>query len=209
MTSPKSPLTRRGLILTGIAGAAVLSTPRLLRAQDTATTAEAANTALPEGVVEDEPGVRRNTSSFVRQDWQDHFETLGAAAIVCDTSSRALHFWSQDGDYRIYPTSVPRTDELTKRGYTEIVRKKVGPSWTPTASQMERFPDWKPVPGGAPDNPLGSHAMYLAWPAYLIHGTHDTRKIGRQSSDGCIGLFNPSIEELFAITPIGTQVRVI
>ncbi|EAQ02863.1 ErfK/YbiS/YcfS/YnhG family protein [Pseudooceanicola batsensis HTCC2597] len=175
-------------------GVLTLATPHLLRAQDIAEAPE--------------EGVRRNVSSFASQDWQDHFDTLGAAAIVCDTTSRALHFWSGDGsDYRIYPTSVPRTDELTKRGYTRIVRKKVGPDWTPTPSQKERF-GWEYMPPG-PDNPLGTHAMYLDWPAYLIHGTHDTRKIGRQSSDGCIGLFNPAIEELFAITPIGTQVRVI
>lgn len=183
----QTPFTRRALL--GAAGA-TLFTPAILRAQDSV--------------------VRSNVSSFVRQDWQDHFESLGKGAIVCDTASRALHYWSADGsDYRIYPTSVPKTDELTKRGYTEIVRKKVGPPWTPTASQMERFPDWKPVAGGASDNPLGSHAMYLDWPAYLIHGTHDTRKIGRPSSDGCIGLYNEKIEELFAITPVGTQVRLI
>ena len=34
------------------------------------------------------------------------------------------------------------------------------------------------------------------------HGTHDTRKIGRRSSDGCIGLFNSAIAELFDVTPI-------
>ena len=153
--------------------------------------------------------IRNNISSFVMQDWRDHFETLGVSSIVADTTSRALHYWNADGsDYRVYPTSVPKTDELTKRGYTEIVRKKVGPSWTPTASQMERYPDWKPI-GPGPDNPLGTHAMYLGWPAYIIHGTHDTRKIGRKSSDGCIGLYNEKIEELFAVAPIGTQVRVI
>ncbi|SDJ48901.1 L,D-transpeptidase [Salipiger marinus] len=153
--------------------------------------------------------LRHNMSSFVRQDWRDHFERLGVATIVCDTTSRALHFWSGNGaDYRIYPTSVPKTDELTKRGYTRIVRKKVGPSWTPTPSQLQRFPDWKPVPPG-PDNPLGTHAMYLSWPAYIIHGTHDTRKIGRASSDGCIGLYNEKIAELFSLAPVGTQVRVI
>ena len=151
---------------------------------------------------------RHNISSFAAQHWSDHFESLGAAAILCDTVSRALHYWSQDGDYRIYPTSVPKTDDLTKRGYTKVARKKVGPSWTPTASQMERFPDWKPI-GPGPENPLGTHAMYLDWPAYIIHGTHDTRKIGRRSSDGCIGLYNEKIEELFALTPIGTQVRII
>jgi len=154
--------------------------------------------------------VRHNVSGFAQQDWRDHFSELGQGAIVCDTLSRALHFWAGDGsDYRVYPTSVPKTDELTKRGYTKIVRKKVGPSWTPTPSQMERFPDWRPVAGGAPDNPLGSHALYFDWPAYLIHGTHDTRKIGRRSSDGCIGLYNEKVAELFEITRIGTQVRLI
>ena len=47
------------------------------------------------------------------------------------------------------------------------------------------------------------------WPANIIHGTHDTRKIGRKSSDGCIGLFNENIAELFELCPVGTQVRVI
>ncbi|MGR3550035.1 L,D-transpeptidase [Pseudooceanicola sp.] len=186
-------LTRRKLIMGGIA--ATVITPTLAWAAEGDTT-------------EAQAGVRNNVSSFAAQRWQDHFDTLGKGAIVCDTTSRALHFWSGDEtDYRIYPTSVPKTDELTKRGYTEIVRKKVGPDWTPTASQKERF-GWTYMPPG-PDNPLGTHAMYLSWPAYLIHGTHDTRKIGRQSSDGCIGLYNFAIEDLFASTPIGTQVRVI
>jgi len=150
----------------------------------------------------------RNASSFVSQDWRDHFDSLGKACIVCDTGSRALHFWNADGtDYRVYPTSVPISEDLIRRGYTEIVRKKVGPDWTPTPSQQERF-GWKYMPPG-PENPLGTHAMYLSWPAYLIHGTHDTRKIGRPSSDGCIGLYNDKIAELFEITPVGAQVRVI
>lgn len=184
--------SRRGLILT--AGAA-LFTPAVLRAQ----------TPTPEVI----DVVRHNTNGFSSQNWQDHFDTLGKAAIVADTSSRALHYWGGDGDtYKIYPTSVPRSDELTKRGYTSIVRKRVGPDWTPTSSMIERDPDLKYMPPG-PDNPLGTHAMYLSWPAYLIHGTHDTRKIGRQSSDGCIGLYNHMIEALYQIAPIGTQVRVV
>lgn len=152
---------------------------------------------------------RRNIMGFTPQRWQDHFDTLGKGAIVADIASRTLHFWSGDGEtYEMYPSTVPRTEELTKRGYTEIVRKKVGPDWTPTASMVERDPSVKYMPPG-PGNPLGTHAMYLTWPAYLIHGTHDTRKIGRLSSDGCIGLYNHKIEELYAMAPIGTQVRLL
>lgn len=186
---------RRALILGSVAA---LATPTVLRAQDITQTDTIQRTT------------RRNVSSFTNQDWQDHFDVLGKGAIVADTTSRALHYWNANGtDYRVFPTSVPRTEELTKRGYTKIVRKKIGPTWTPTKNMRERDPSLPPFMPAGPGNPLGTHAMYLEWPAYLIHGTHDTRKIGRQSSSGCIGLYNNMIEELFAITPIGTQVRVI
>ena len=185
-----SVISRRGAMALGLAGTGLLMAPALARAEAGAV-------------------IRNNTSSFRMPQWRDHFDNLGKATIVADTVSRALHFWNADGsDYRIYPTSVPISDELTKRGYTTIQRKKVGPGWTPTPSQMERYPDWRPIPPG-PENPLGTHAMYLGWPAYIIHGTHDTRKIGRRSSDGCIGLYNEAIAELFDLCPVGTQVKVI
>ena len=154
--------------------------------------------------------VRRNTSSFETHAWQDHFDSLGKGAIICDTVSRALHYWNADGSYyRVYPTSVPMTEDLTRRGYTKVVRKRTDPTWTPTANMRARNPDLPAFMPAGPDNPLGTHAMYLTWPAYLIHGTHDTRKIGRRASSGCIGLFNPMIAELYAITPIGTQVLIL
>jgi L,D-transpeptidase ErfK/SrfK len=153
----------------------------------------------------------RNASGFVTHDWRDHFDSLGTGAIVADTNSTSLHYWSGDGsDYRIFPTSVPATDELTRRGYTEVVRKREAPSWTPTPSMRQRFPEWPAtVPGGDPMNPLGPFALYLSWQYYLIHGTHDTRKIGRPSSDGCLGLYNEHITELFGLVQVGTRVRLI
>ncbi|CTQ33099.1 L,D-transpeptidase [Jannaschia rubra] len=192
--------TRRSLML---GAAAALATPTILRAQT--------YTAEQFGGVTGPTETRRNTSSFKMIDWRDHFDTLGAATIIADTTSRALHYWDSTGtDYRLYPTSVPMSEELTRRGYSQIVRKKVGPSWTPTADMRRRNPELPiTIEGGVADNPLGTHAMYLDWPAYLIHGTHDTRKIGRRSSSGCIGLYNDKIAELFEITPIGTQVRLI
>ncbi len=183
----KHTLTRRRALLSGLAVAGGLALPAVAKAQGSN---------------------RHNISSFVTHDWRDHFDDLGAAAIVADTESRALHFWSGDGaTHKVFPTSVPISEELTKRGYTRIIRKRVGPDWTPTQSQRERF-GWQYMPPG-PENPLGTHALYFDWPAYLIHGTHDTRKIGRRSSDGCIGLYNKTVEELYAMTPVGTQVRVI
>ena len=185
-------LTRRAA-LAALGGA--IAIPGVLRAQSADPAAQP-----PE----------RNISSFQIADWRDHFDSLGKATVVADTRARLLHYWNEDGsDYRLYPTSVPLTEDLTRRGYTEVVRKRVGPDWTPTANMRERDPTLPAYMPPGPDNPLGTHAMYLSWPAYLIHGTHDTRKIGRRSSSGCIGLYNRHIEELFALCPVGTQVRLV
>lgn len=155
--------------------------------------------------------VRSNISSFRALDWRQYFENTRNGAILCDTRSRALHFWTEDQSvYKLYPTSVPLSEELTRLGKTEVIQKVENPPWRPTASMRERNPDWPEfVEGGAPDNPLGMRALYLSWPAYRIHGTQDTRKIGRRSSNGCIGLYNEHILELFALTSVGTQVLLI
>ena len=109
----------------------------------------------------------------------------------------------------MYPTSVPLNEKLTKTGYTRVVQKIVGPEWRPTAAMRKRDPSLPEYMEAGHDNPLGTHALYLSWPSYRIHGTSDTRKIGRQSSSGCIGLYNQQIEELFNFTKIGTQVKLI
>nr|WP_245990368.1 L,D-transpeptidase [Tabrizicola piscis] len=155
--------------------------------------------------------VRNNASSFRMLQWQDYFDNTRNGAILVDLTSRALHFWSEDQSiYRLYPSSVPLTEDLTRRGRCEVVQKVVNPPWRPTPAMKLRNPEWPDVvEGGAKDNPLGTRALYLSWTYYRIHGTHDTRKIGRKSSNGCVGLYNEHIEELFEMAKVGTQVILI
>lgn len=154
--------------------------------------------------------VRHNISSFRTLDWQPYFENTRNGAILVDITSRALHFWSEDQSiYRLYPTSVPLSEDLTRLGRTEVIRKVEGPDWRPTPAMRQRNPEWPEYVPPGPDNPLGSHALYLSWTYYRIHGTHDTRKIGRRSSNGCVGLYNEHIAELYALTGAGTQVLLI
>ena len=155
--------------------------------------------------------IRNNISSFRMLDWQPYFTDTKKGAILVDITSRALHFWSEDKTiYKLYPTSVPLSDDLTRKGRSEVVEKVVNPSWRPTPAMRERNPEWPEViEGGSPDNPVGVRALYLSWQYYRIHGTHDTRKIGRRSSNGCIGLYNEHITELFALCQVGTQVLLI
>ncbi len=192
--------TRRGFMA---GGAALIGVPAL--AQDAALAQDPLRPAPTP-----EPSVRHNISSFRAISWQPYFTNLRKGAILVDTRSRVLHFWAEDQvTYKLFPSSVPLTDELTRRGRTSVIRKVVGPSWSPTPNMRKRNPEWPAYIPPGPDNPLGTHALYLSWKYYRIHGTHDTRKIGRQSSNGCIGLYNEHIAELFSMTKVGTQVLLI
>jgi lipoprotein-anchoring transpeptidase ErfK/SrfK len=186
-------------------GAALLATPAL--AQDLGSVNSAGTTQGERDLTET---TRRNISSFRRLDWQPFFSNLRNGAILVDIDSRALHYWGDDnGVYKLYPSSVPLSEELTRRGRTRVTLKDPEPDWRPTPSMLQRNPDWPDYIPPGPDNPLGTRSLHLSWTYYRIHGTHDTRKIGRQSSNGCIGLYNEHIEELYAMAKVGTQVLLI
>jgi hypothetical protein len=148
-------------------------------------------------------------SGLQMRDWREHFPSLRNDAILAVIDDRVLHYWGEDGFYRIYPTSVPLSDEMTRRGRTEVVLKRPEPDWAPTPSMIARNPDLPRYVAAGPENPLGVRALNLGWRYYLIHGTNDIRKIGRQSSSGCIGLFNEHIVEVFDRAKVGTQVKLI
>ena len=202
MSDEKKKLGRRLFLSAAAAGLGASVLPA--RAEDFANSTEFETPTT-------ETNTRANISSFRLLNWQDYFADTKKGAILVDITSRALHFWSEDQSvYKLYPTSVPLTEELTKRGNTSVIQKVVNPRWVATKGELERNPDWPAsVAGGAPENPLGIRALYLGWPEYRIHGTHDTRKIGRRSSNGCIGLYNEQIVELFELAKVGTQVLLI
>ncbi len=198
MTKKPHPALARRAFLTG--SAALLAAPALAQTGPGTTEIERDLSTV----------VRRNTSSFRTLDWQPYFSNLNNGAILVDIRSRALHYWSEDRQiYKLYPTSVPLTEDLTRRGRTRVTLKDPAPDWRPTPSMKQRNPEWPDYVGPGPDNPLGTRALHLSWQYYRIHGTHDTRKIGRRSSNGCIGLYNHHIEELYELAQVGTQVLLI
>ncbi|KIT15128.1 putative L,D-transpeptidase ErfK/SrfK precursor [Jannaschia aquimarina] len=194
-----SQLDRRGFLATAAATAATLAAPAFAQSvPDTVRTRSGLSGTT-----------RRNTASFRTLDWSDYFGSLRRGAILVDIDSRALHMWQESGEYHLFPSSVPMSPELTRKGRTSVIRKVEGPSWSPTPNMRRRNPEWPAYVPPGPDNPLGTHALYLGWKYYRIHGTHDTRKIGRRSSSGCIGLYNEHIARVFEMTRIGTQVLLI
>lgn len=190
-------LTRRRLGRLALAGAAgvLFGAPALAQV--------ATSDVAPEGER------RRRLSGSTSRRWQDYFASIDADAILCDINDRTLHYWGADGSYRIYPTSVPMSEEMTKRGRTQIAMKRPEPEWRPTPSMIERNPDLPRYVGPGPGNPLGVRALNLGWQYYLIHGGSDIRKIGRESSSGCIGMYNEHILEVYNRAQVGTPVLVI
>lgn len=198
----KPTYSRRGFLA---GSTSLLAAPALAQSSDAFQ-----GTATTEVERDINESVRRNISSFRTLDWRPYFDNLKQGAILVDIDSRAVHYWSEDQTtYKLYPSSVPLTDELTRRGRTQVTLKDPEPDWRPTPSMKVRNPEWPDYIGPGPDNPLGTRSLHLSWTYYRIHGTHDTRKIGRRSSNGCIGLYNQHIEELYEMAQVGTQVLLI
>jgi L,D-transpeptidase ErfK/SrfK len=172
-----------------------------------ATEEEALHDYVPDS--QDRQYLLRRISGLHTERWQDHFGSIAQDAILVRVSDRVLHYWGSDGFYRIYPTSVPLTEEMTRRGRTSVTLKRPDPDWRPTEAMLQRNPALPLFVPPGPDNPLGIRALNLGWPAYRIHGTNDIRKIGRQSSNGCIGLFNEHILEVYDRAQIGTPVLLV
>ncbi len=195
---------RRDFLKAGLVTSATLAAPAVFAQQvESYIEPDAAN-------IQSSAGNRFNNSTFRTQRWEDHFSSVSGGAILVDIPSFALHYWNSDnGTYRQYAVAVPLKEEFAKRGRTTVTRKKVGPSWAPTQNMLSRDPSLPRYVGPGPDNPLGTHALYLGWQYYLIHGANDERKIGRRSSNGCIGLFNEQIAELYDLVAVGTPVKMI
>ena len=112
-----------------------------------------------------------------------------------------------------HPVGIGREGWRTPLGATKVTRRVVGPTWYPPPSiraEHRKEGDLLPavVPAG-PNNPLGTHALKLGWPSYLIHGTNKAYGVGMRSSHGCIRLYPEDILALFETVPVGTPVVVV
>ncbi|WP_291696120.1 L,D-transpeptidase [Bradyrhizobium sp.] len=142
-------------------------------------------------------------------------ETPGT--IVVDTGSRHLYYVlprSEAIEYRI----ATGAEAYGWTGRATVGQMKEWPTWMPTASIMERWPQFKVYLKHGPlegrwDNPLGARALYLFQgnhdTLYRIHGTNEPGEIGQAVSSGCIRMRNFDAIDLYNRVHIGTPVVVI
>lgn len=129
--------------------------------------------------------------------------------IVINLPEFRLYLYDSDGQVYSFPIGVGKEGWQTPTGDTRLVKKRENPVWVPPESIRAEKPDLpQSVPAG-PHNPLGSHALNMGWPGYVIHGTNQPYGIGRQSSHGCIRLYPEDISVLFNLVSVGTPVTVV
>ncbi|MFM2374440.1 MAG: hypothetical protein RLZZ234_435 [Candidatus Parcubacteria bacterium] len=137
--------------------------------------------------------------------------------IVIATSERALYVVNEGSVTATrFPIAVGK-EGFAWTGIAAVGQKKVNPTWTPPAEMLERKPElraWENgMPGGIPENPLGTRALYLYDTdghdtLYRIHGTNVPESIGTAASSGCIRMLNAHVEWLYARVPVGARVVV-
>jgi L,D-transpeptidase ErfK/SrfK len=108
-----------------------------------------------------------------------------------------------------FPIGIGRDGLRTPVGTTKVFRKKENPTWTPTERMRREDPTLPAVVPPGPDNPMGTHALYLGFEAIAIHGTNKPYGIGRRVSSGCIRMFPEDITRVFEMIPVGAKVTVV
>ena len=111
--------------------------------------------------------------------------------ISINMESNRLSVVSEDRIIRRYNVGLGK-DDTTPEGDLLITKKVMNPD--------------KMVP--LADNVYGTRAMELSDIKFALHGTNSPSSIGKNISMGCIRLNNSDMEELYAITPLNTAVKI-
>lgn len=123
--------------------------------------------------------------------------------IVINKTKKILTVYKNGEIYKKYPVALGKHSSPTPDYKFTIINKIVDPYWGGMGGK------YKPVRGGAPNNPLGRRWLGLStdrYRGYGIHGNSDPFSIGKYISAGCIRMINEDVEELFEYIPIGTEV---
>jgi lipoprotein-anchoring transpeptidase ErfK/SrfK len=128
--------------------------------------------------------------------------------IVVDTAERRLYLVQEKGSALRYGIGVGQAGFQWK-GTHKITAKKKNPDWTAPPEMIARQRDVpRHMKGGDPNNPLGTHAMYLGSTLYRIHGSPDPDSVGEAESAGCFRMRNTDVADLYARVSVGTTVVV-
>nr|WP_096182682.1 L,D-transpeptidase [Effusibacillus lacus] len=125
------------------------------------------------------------------------------SCIVVDKSAKKLTYYTYSIPVRTFPVATGKTEEDTPVGTFPVVMLVKNPWYLK-----------KDIPGGHPDNPLGTRWIGLEVPGtdgskYGIHGTNQPTSIGTNGSSGCIRMKNGDVNWIYRYVRVGTMVEII
>lgn len=138
--------------------------------------------------------------------------------LVLNVAAMRLYYFAPPdaaGNRELYthPIGIGRVGWATPLGSTKITAKAKNPAWyVPESIRKEHAEAGDPLPAvvpPGPDNPLGDHALRLAMPGYLLHGTNKPAGVGLRVSHGCIRLYPEDIASIYEMVPVGTAVHIV
>ena len=126
----------------------------------------------------------------------------GDPFIIVNKTINELAFVDDNRVQTVVSVGTGKKEDLTPEGLFTITVKAENPYYRK-----------KDIPGGSPQNPLGTR--WIGFDAeetdgriYGLHGTNNPASIGHYVSEGCIRLQNEAIESLYPYIPIGTKIFV-
>jgi lipoprotein-anchoring transpeptidase ErfK/SrfK len=126
----------------------------------------------------------------------------GDPFVIVNKKTNEMAYVNENRIQTVVSVATGKTEELTPEGIFTITVKAKDPYYRK-----------KDIPGGDPQNPLGTR--WIGFDAegtdgriYGFHGTNQPESIGKNVSLGCIRLQNEAIESLYDYIPIGTKIVV-
>lgn len=123
-------------------------------------------------------------------------------SLVVDKSTNLMEVFLGGEFFKIYRVRTGRDNWLTPVGDFTILTRVKNPEWTDPKSKKRYAP-------GDPENELGTRWMAFMGGSIGIHGTIHPESIGGNTSNGCVGMLMPEVEELFAFVPVGTALTIV
>lgn len=126
----------------------------------------------------------------------------GDPFVIVNKKTNEMAYVNENRIQTVVSVATGKKEELTPEGIFTITVKAKDPYYRK-----------KDIPGGDPENPLGTR--WIGFDAegtdgriYGFHGTNQPESIGKNVSLGCIRLQNEAIESLYDYIPIGTKIVV-
>jgi lipoprotein-anchoring transpeptidase ErfK/SrfK len=126
----------------------------------------------------------------------------GDPFVIVNKQTNEVALINENRLQTVVSAATGKTENLTPEGLFTI-----------TVKAPEPYYRKKDIPGGDPQNPLGSRwigfdAENTDGRTFGIHGTNDPASIGKKISQGCVRLQNEAVESLYDYIPLGTKILI-